>query len=124
MGARWSASCATIAAVVMLAPLLPRLTASTPQLTAAQRIAIIQALVAEVGIARHALPPDKKGIEIDPAGQILNAEDVQKQLQSADSARVGDRVAVTGIEFKDDAIVFQINGGPHKTHWYDHISLG
>jgi hypothetical protein len=124
MGARWSASCATIAAVVMLAPLLPRLTASTPQLTAAQRIAIIQALVAEVGIARHALPPDKKGIEIDPAGQILNAEHVQKQLQSADSARVGDRVAVTGIEFKDDAIVFEINGGPHKTHWYDHISLG
>jgi len=108
----------------MLAPLAPRLAASQPRLTAAQRIAIIQALVAEVGIARHALPTDKKGIEIDPEGQILNPDHVQEQLQSSDSARVGDRVAVTGIEFGDDKIVFQINGGPHKSHWYDHISLG
>jgi hypothetical protein len=99
--------------------------ASPPKITEAQRIAIIQLLVAKVGIARAPLPPDKHGIILSPQGAILNRGSVESALQdTGDSAKIGDRVAITAITFKGDRIVFAINGGPHKSHWYSHISLG
>lgn len=101
------------------------LAASQPKLTEAQRIAIIRALIAEVGIARQPLPPDKHGVVINPEGQILNLSAVQQALlDRGDSAQRGARVAITAIEFKSDHIVFTINGGPHKTHWYNHVHIG
>ncbi len=106
-------------------PLAQAARSSAPKLTEAQRIAIIRLLVAKVGIARAPLPPDKHGIEISPQGKILNLGSVQSALQdTGDSAKIGDRVAITAITFKSDRIIFAINGGPHKTHWYDHLSLG
>ncbi len=105
--------------------LLTSVFASSPKLTEAQRIAIIRLLGAKVGVARVPLPPDKHGIVISPEGKILNLSSVQGALQDrGNSARIGDRVAITAITFKSNRIIFAINGGPHKTHWYDHISLG
>jgi hypothetical protein len=115
------------AVAIVLATLgcLPLLAASQPKITAAQRIAIIRLLVAKVGIARAPLPPDKHGIVLSPQGRILNAGSVENSLQnSGNSAKIGDRVAITAITFKGNRIVFAINGGPHKSHWYSHISLG
>lgn len=122
---RWVASCA-LGVAITGAAIAPRtLAASQPKLTEAQRIAIIRALIAEVGIARQPLPPDKHGVVINPEGQILNGSDVQQALlDRGDSAPRGARVAITAIEFKSDRVVFTINGGPHKTHWYDHVHIG
>jgi len=98
---------------------------STPKITEAQKIAIIRALVAEVGIARQPLPPDKQGIQINPRGEILNPDHVQEALgDRGNSSKVGDRLAITAIVFKGDRIEFALNGGPHKTHWYDHVAIG
>ena len=99
--------------------------ASTPPLSEPQRISIIRALVADIGIARKPLPTDKHGVQISPEGRILNAGQVQQSLNEHGAAsRVGDRVGITAIDFKSDRIVFVINGGPHKTHWYDHLQIG
>jgi len=99
--------------------------ASSPRITEAQKVAIIRSLISDVGIARQPLPPDKHGVELSPDGKMLNQGDVQQALlEKGKAASVGDRVAITAITFKDDSIVFAINGGPHTTHWYDHVSVG
>jgi len=108
-----------------MAGLLLPLAASNPTLTEAQKIKIIRTLIAEVGIARRPLPTDKKGIEITPDGRVLDPDDVQASLnEHGRAATVGDRVSITAIDFQDDRIVFAINGGPLKTHWYDHLQIG
>ncbi|HXR97167.1 MAG TPA: hypothetical protein VN709_04925 [Terriglobales bacterium] len=105
-----------VAGVVLLLPFF----SSPPRITEAERVAIIRSLISDVGIARRPLPTDKNGIEVDAKGAITNPGNMDNGV----AARVGDRVAITSIEFKDDRIVFMINGGPHKSHWYDHVSVG
>ena len=40
------------------------------------------------------------------------------------AAKVGDRVQITNIVFKEKSIYFEINGGPKKkTKWYQHIEV-
>ncbi|MGH9467924.1 MAG: hypothetical protein ACRD1Y_11275 [Terriglobales bacterium] len=120
---RWVASCA-LASGLLLACLAPAAAAQTG-LNEAQRIAIIRTLIAKVGIARQPLPPDKHGVEIGPDGQILNAGGVEQTLMDKGAAATrGARVAITAINFKSDRIEFAINGGPHQTHWYDHLHIG
>jgi hypothetical protein len=105
-----------LAGVVLLLPFF----SPPPRITEAERVAIIRSLISEVGIARRPLPTDKHGVEVDAHGAIIDPGNMDNGV----AARVGDRVAVTAIEFKDDRIVFLINGGPHKSHWYDHMSVG
>lgn len=115
------------AALVLSALLLPN-PSPPPQLSRlseAQRVAIIQSLISSVGIARQNLPTDKKGVEISSSGQILNQDHVAGSLEDhGRAAKPGDRVAITAIVFKSDRIEFALNGGPHTTHWYDHVSIG
>ncbi|MGH9415020.1 MAG: hypothetical protein ACRD01_00165 [Terriglobales bacterium] len=115
---------AIVAALLLLAA-AGSSAASSPRLSEAQRIAIIQSLIAQVGIARRALPQDKKGVELSAStGAIMNAGEVASALDDhGPAAKLGARVAITSIVFKGDRIVFQINGGPHKTHWYNHVSI-
>lgn len=111
------------AALAIAGMVLP-LAGATPRITEAQKIAIIRGLIAEVGIARHALPPDKKGVDVDASGQMLHPAAVADELdRSGVAAKIGDRVAITAIEFKGDQIAFAVNGGPHKEHWYSHVSI-
>ncbi|HWG38462.1 MAG TPA: hypothetical protein VN690_12165 [Terriglobales bacterium] len=114
-----------LGAGLLIAGLALPVLGSTPKITETQKIAIIRALVAEVGIARQPLPPDKQGVQINPSGKILNRDHVQEALgDRGNSSKVGDRLAITAIVFKGDRIEFAINGGPHKTHWYDHVAIG
>jgi hypothetical protein len=40
------------------------------------------------------------------------------------AAKIGDRVQITNIVFKEKSIYFEINGGPKKkTKWYQHIQV-
>lgn len=121
-GAIWAG---TLVAGLLL-PLAAIPSPAAPRITEAQKIAIIRGLIAEVGIARQALPPDKGGVELAAAdGKVINGDDVRQHLlEDGNAAKIGDRVAITAISFKDDRIVFAINGGPHKTHWYNHIAIG
>ncbi len=112
-------------ALVLVAAAPSPLSASQPGLTQQQQIAILRALIAEVGIARQPLPPDKHGVVLSSQGQILNAGSVQSALEDGNpAAKVGALVAITNITFKDTRIIFDINGGPHTTHWYNHVHIG
>lgn len=119
----------TIAAL-WLAMLVSPLTGATPppsagRLTQAERFDIIRDLVAVVAIARQPLPSSSQGIIIAPDGKLLNPGNVISSLQShPPGARIGDRVAITSIAFQGNSLVFELNGGPVKTHWYDHLSMG
>lgn len=115
----------TLAAAAVLAVAVQPLAAgSNNGLTQADKFAILRSMVTEVGVARRPIPPDSKGIEIDPSGKILNADHVQSALQAPNENRTGSSVTISAIDFKADRIVFALNGGPPKTHWYNHVELG
>jgi hypothetical protein len=99
--------------------------ASVPKITEAQKFAIIRDLIAEVGIARQPLPPDKHGVRLDSTGRVLNPDAIAAaRYDSGRAAKVGDRVAITAIQFHSNHIVFMIDGGPHNNHWYNHLTVG
>ncbi len=118
------------AAGVLLAALLllagPRLWAAhSGQLTETDRVAILRDLIARVGIARVAFPQGKKGLELKAGqgpGNLRQAD--QQALNLGAAARQGERVAITAIKFESKRIIFEINGGPRREKWYNHIELG
>jgi len=102
-----------------------RLWASSNQLTEADRVAILRDLIARVGIARVVFPQGKKGLELEAGHGLLNARQTDQQaVNLGAAARQGERVAITAIRFEDKRIVFDINGGPRREKWYNHIELG
>jgi hypothetical protein len=113
-----------ITVAVLTGALLLQVAAQAP-ITEAQRVEIIRTLVAEAAVARKPLPTDKHGVEITPEGKVLNAGDVLNSLnEHGQAVKVGGRAVITNLVFKGDSIVFDINGGPVKTHWYDHLQIG
>lgn len=98
--------------------------AASRHLTEAEKISLIRGIVAEVGIAKQAFPGDKKGVVL-ANGQVANQADVhQEVIDRGPAVRPGDRVEITKISFGSRDIVLEINGGPTRTHWYNHLSIG
>jgi hypothetical protein len=49
----------------------------------------------------------------------------QQIYKKGQAAAVGDRVAITGLEFKGDRILIDLNGGPYAKHRFlSHIQIG
>lgn len=126
-GQHRSISCVA-AGVVLMALLLgmgPRLWAHSGQLSETDRVAILRDLIARVGIARVVFPQGKKGLELKVGQGLRNASQTDQQaLNLGAAARQGERVAITAIKFESKRIVFDINGGPRREKWYNHIELG
>ncbi len=89
------------------------------------RIALIRGLDREIAVAKIPLPAGKKGVVISRAGEI-NQDSAAKQLRSNGmSIKPGMPVEITKIDFHDDKIVFEINGGGKSgKKWYQHIEIG
>ena len=91
------------------------------------RFQLIQTLNAEFVRVRKILPVGDKSITLSPEGEIKPSDGRLHQLALAYGAacRVGDRVKITNVAFKDNGVYLEINGGPKKkSKWYDHISVG
>ena len=78
----------------------------------------------EFAKAVQALPGGKKGLKI-PVGKPLNPRHMSDMLRLYGVAiSPGDRVQITGMEFRSHEIVFQINGGGKKHfHFRDHLQI-
>jgi hypothetical protein len=101
------------------------------------RLAIIRAISGEFVRAQVALPGGKQGFHVDASKPfVLPASKAAPASDSIDSPHVyvatrppvihqGDHVQITRIEFREKAIVLDVNGGGKvKWHWRDHIELG
>ena len=91
------------------------------------RMKLVQLLDAELVHTRKYLPLGDKSMVITPEGLVKpNDQDLYKTMQEKGvAAKVGDKVQITNISFRDSSVYVEINGGPKKkTKWYQHISVG
>ncbi|HEV2022437.1 MAG TPA: hypothetical protein VGQ94_07890 [Terriglobales bacterium] len=90
------------------------------------RFAVIRTLEAERVYARRPFPMGIKGLTLQSNGKVTpdGPELWGLVSQHGAAARPGDRVLITGVDVKDDRIVFEINGGPRKKKkWWQHIQV-
>jgi len=95
------------------------------KLTEPTKMKLMQLLDAELAHTRKILPLGEKNTTITPDGLVKPADSALFQsAQVHGGAKVGDRVQVTNIAFRDRSVYVEINGGPKKkTKWYNHISI-
>jgi hypothetical protein len=97
-----------------------------PKLSENGRVTIIRNFNAELVFARSYFPLGKVGLKIDETGKVTPNEMEVRQLvaQSGPAAKPGDRVKITNVIFKGNAIIFELNGGPvKKKKWYERVSI-
>jgi len=89
---------------------------------------LIKAVNAEFARTRYTLPLGEKDLVITADGKVKPDETslYKTAMTHGGSAKIGDRVQITDIKFKDKEIVLDLNGGAKKKggHWYNHISVG
>jgi hypothetical protein len=73
----------------------------------------------------ESLPAGKKGFKVVP-GQPVNKQKLSDALRLYGTAATqGDRVQITGMEFRSQEILVQINGGGKKHfNWRQHVQVG
>lgn len=105
----------TLAPVLSVLSVLAVLTPpASAQLTQESRYNILHSVVAIEGGARIAMPLGSNGLELSETGEI-NREKLQKELQkNGQSVAPGRVVSITAIEFGDDSLEIELDGGGTK----------
>jgi hypothetical protein len=95
------------------------------QISRDSKFGILGTIIAEQAAARIALPFGAGGVELWETGQINNEKlekDLKKNGQSIETGKV---VTVTAIEFDDDKIEIELDGGgKNKKSFLDRIQIG
>ncbi|MBZ5521745.1 MAG: hypothetical protein LAP21_05850 [Acidobacteriia bacterium] len=98
-----------------------------PRMGDATRMQLIGAINAEFVRVRKICPVGFKDLLLTPEGEVKpeDARLYRLSLTYGAAAKVGDKVQITNVVFKERAVYLEINGGPKKkSKWYDHISIG
>jgi len=99
---------------------------SSAQMSSNTRFAVIRTLEAERVYVRRPFPMGTKGLTLKASGAVTpDGQELWGMIsQLGAAARVGDRVQITGVDFKNDRIIFEINGGPRKKKkWWQHVQI-
>jgi hypothetical protein len=113
-------------------PVLPELSPPASQQVSGQkadrlqpesRLDLVRYVSGEFARALKALPAGKNPFRIK-AGQPVDDQALRQALANNGSAvNPGDTVQVTRLEFRQNEIVFDLNGGRRKTRWRDRIRV-
>jgi hypothetical protein len=99
---------------------------SREKLNDGTKMQLIRVLDAEFVHVRKNLPIGEKDLVIGPDGTVKPGDaQLYRMAQTyGAAAKVGDRVQITNIAFKEKSIYLEINGGPKKkTKWYQHVQI-
>ncbi len=121
----------------MPAPVAAPQDSSTPQLKPVElerrqnlldgtKMQLIRILDAEFAHVRKNFPVGDKSMVINPDGTVRpgDAQLYKMAITNGAAAKVGDRVQITNISFREKSIYLEINGGPKKkSKWYQHIEI-
>jgi hypothetical protein len=91
------------------------------------KLELVRVLEAEQGFAMRPIPKGGKGmVLVANGGANPNGADYVKALEHNGVAfQQAERVAITDVKIYPDKIVFELNGGPDKSHKFlRHISVG
>ncbi len=86
---------------------------------------LVRDFEAEQGFAHRVLPLSI--VTLQANGNLTPGADAYKRLvyEKGQAAAVGDRVAVTSLQFKGDRIIIDLNGGPYPPHRFlSHVQVG
>lgn len=96
-------------------------------LTGDNRLQILRVLAYEYATTLQPLPAsrgEKEALELNAAGEINEKQFRQTLANRGAAIQPGDIVQITGVEFRRDSILFEINGGgKKKKKWYQRISV-
>ena len=81
------------------------------KLSPEQRARIVREMVAEYGTAKAIIPRSKKPLGIDKEGKYDEDEWGDAMDKFGPAARLGDLIQITKVEFRDNAIVLELNHG-------------
>ncbi len=96
-----------------------------PKMNDGRRMMLIRNLSSETVFIRRNFPMGKKGLAIKN-GVVTPDETEVRQLVATygPAVRPGDRARITAVNFKDNRIIFEINGGPQKKKkWYERLEI-
>jgi hypothetical protein len=92
----------------------------------ATKMLLIRLTEAEFVHVRKNFPVGDKSMVIEPDGLVKPGDaQLYRMAQTyGAAAKIGDRVQITNITFREKAIYIEINGGPKKkTRWYNRIEI-
>jgi hypothetical protein len=98
---------------------------STKPISIDSRFTLVRTLNAEFVFVKKPFPMGEKGLvirngEVSPDDRTL----VSWSANKGAAARTGDKAQISNIEFRDNKIIFEINGGPKKkAKWYQRIRV-
>src|SRR6478672_2413379 len=90
------------------------------------KMQLIRVMDAEFVHVRKNFPVGEKNMAIGPDGMVKPGDaQLYRMAQTyGAAAKIGDRVQISNIVFKEKSIYLEINGGPKKkTKWYQHIQV-
>ena len=108
------------AALLVCIPALP----ASEKLQPKSRAFILRALLAEYGAVKKILPRGGEGLRLKVDGTIDERALEVQVANYGPAVRPGEVAQITKIEFLNDKIKFEINGGgKKKTKWYQRIEM-
>jgi hypothetical protein len=98
---------------------------SSEPLKPESRILLIRYVDGEFAKLVQSLPAGKQGFKV-PAGKPVNKQKLSDALRLyGTAASQGDTVQITGLEFRSQEVILQINGGGKKHfNWRQHVQVG
>jgi hypothetical protein len=99
-------------------------TPAPSKMSQATRTEVIHAFDEDLVYIRTNFPMGKTGLKLKNGTVTPSGEEI-KQLMAlwGPAAKPGDRARISGVFIKEDHIRFEINGGPTRQKWYDHIEI-
>jgi hypothetical protein len=98
--------------------------APAAKITPKTRQEIIHAFSDELVFIRTNFPMGKSGLKLKNGTTTPNGQELQQLMALwGPAAKPGDRARISTIVIKDDHIHFEINGGPVRWKWYQHVHL-
>ena len=111
---------ASIGILSLLAPLV----GAADKLGFDDRVELTRGLMAEYATVKVLLPRSKKALDFESKGTYDKIAWAEIAKDSGPAARVGDLVQITKVEFENDRLVLQINGGfKGGRHWYQGVQI-
>jgi hypothetical protein len=95
-----------------------------PKISKETRQQIVHNFSEELVYIRAKFPMGKTGLKIRNGTVTPNGAELQQLISLwGPAVKPGDRARISDVTIKDDHIRFEINGGPVKHKWYQHIQI-
>lgn len=95
------------------------------KLSPENRLGIVRQLAFEYAVTRKPLPAGKVGLELNAQGEVDERKLRQQLANHGAAVPTGDTVQVTAVEFENNRIIFEINGGGRgrKKKWHQRVQV-